>query len=105
MLLLAVIISLLGLVEAEPRIAFDTVSCTPEVLPFVQTEMRNALEVVLLTELWLHPPLYNEVIQSYVENLFGPGDSISSPRSVFLNLLQYNTEFVEASELSNSNGQ
>ena len=99
MLLLTFIISSLGLAEAEAFIAFDQVSCTSGILPFVQAEVQNALQLVLQTAAWLQPPLYDEIIQGYVGNLFGPGDPVVLPRSVFSGLLEFNTTFVDKSEL------
>lgn len=99
MLLLTVLISALGLAEAKAFIAFDQRSCTPDVLPFVQTEIENALHLVLQTAAWLEPVLYDEIIQGYVGNLFGPGDPVASPRSVFSGLMEFDNTFVDASEL------
>lgn len=100
MILLAVLISFSSLAEAEALIAFDQISCTSDILPFVKAEIGNALDLVVQTSAWLIPPLYDEIIQGYVENLFGPGDPISSPRLVFLGLLDFESAFVEVSELS-----
>lgn len=99
MLLLTVLISSLDLVEAEAFIAFDQMSCTSDILPFVQTEFRNALQLVLQTAAWLQPALYDEIIQGYVGNLFGPGDPVSFPRSIFSGLMGFSTTFVDESEL------
>lgn len=106
MLLLAAFTSFLSLVQAEAFIAFDSVSCTSDISLFLKTEFSNALQLVVQTAAWVNPPLYDPIIQGYVETLFGPAqsdrDPVSFPRGVFSGLMGFNTTmFADESELNN----
>lgn len=113
-----ILISLSSIGQAlAAHIAFNQESCTPDILPFVEAEVRNALDLVRQTAAWIHPPLYNENIESNIEDLFGSPrpfgesefDPVNFPRKVFApdwpdnsygrGLMGFNTTFVDESEL------
>lgn len=114
-----ILISLSSIGQAlAAHIAFNQESCTPDILPFVEAEVRNALDLVKQTAAWINPPLYDEIVQSYIKDLFGDiryfesysYDPVNFPRNVFATdwprnlgrgLMGFNTTFVDESQLRN----
>ena len=67
-----ILVNFFRLGQASGRIAFQSASCTDDILPFIKSEFNNAFKLNRQAAAYLQPPLFTGPIQDYVKDLFGP---------------------------------